>query len=435
MKILLHMDLERQRQERGGGRRSNGGSCPAILGEYISSAPLIPLLKPGGGRRPIVVGTIWRRLCSKLDASSVCKDMTRYLGNHQFGVGIPCDSEGTLHSANNLLEFQGSQNNVTMLLVDFSNDFNLVDRTALLTEGDPLGPLLFALILHPLVNKIATECTLDLHAWYLDNGTLIGDTMEVSKDLRIIQDEGPARGLHLNISKTEIFWPSVDPRRDMIGVFPTNISKPTRGVKILGGPVSMDLQFCSNMVVDRVEKTNRLMHNIKKLQDPQSKLLLLRRCTGVSRLFFTMRTTTPLALQAATTLFDKQLLQYLRQLIVRDGAGFGIVQQRLATMPIKDGGLGVYTMADTSQYCFLASCAQAQHLQSILLQGNTTFDSSQRYQQALQVYTQTCGSSPSQFNINDDAPHFMKSMAATYFDVIKKELPTKYSLSARDIDL
>ncbi|GJY78674.1 hypothetical protein Tco_0484475 [Tanacetum coccineum] len=38
------------------------GKCPMILGEYIASAPLTPLVKPGGGIRPIVVGTIWRRL-------------------------------------------------------------------------------------------------------------------------------------------------------------------------------------------------------------------------------------------------------------------------------------------------------------------------------------------------------------------------------------
>ncbi|XP_026427683.1 uncharacterized protein LOC113323576 [Papaver somniferum] len=34
------------------------GLFPPIIGEYVASAPLIPLLKPGGGLRPIVVGTI-----------------------------------------------------------------------------------------------------------------------------------------------------------------------------------------------------------------------------------------------------------------------------------------------------------------------------------------------------------------------------------------
>ncbi|XP_026416062.1 uncharacterized protein LOC113311438 [Papaver somniferum] len=97
------------------------GRCHTVLGEYVASAPLTPLLKPGGGLRPIAVGTIWRRLCSKLAATSVCKDMTSYLGNYRFDVGIPCGSEGILHSANKLVELKGGQDNMSMLLIDFTN--------------------------------------------------------------------------------------------------------------------------------------------------------------------------------------------------------------------------------------------------------------------------------------------------------------------------
>ncbi|GKA48469.1 putative reverse transcriptase domain-containing protein, partial [Tanacetum coccineum] len=41
------------------------GRCPPILAEFVASAPLTPLLKPDSGIRPIVVGTIRRRLVSK----------------------------------------------------------------------------------------------------------------------------------------------------------------------------------------------------------------------------------------------------------------------------------------------------------------------------------------------------------------------------------
>lgn len=57
------------------------GKCPAELGEFIASAPLTPLLKLGGGIRPIAVGTVWRRLVSKVAAFSVGKDMSSYLGD------------------------------------------------------------------------------------------------------------------------------------------------------------------------------------------------------------------------------------------------------------------------------------------------------------------------------------------------------------------
>ncbi|XP_026425144.1 uncharacterized protein LOC113321449 isoform X2 [Papaver somniferum] len=52
------------------------GKCPSVLGKFIASAPLTPLQNPGGGIQPIAVGTIWRRLVSKLEANKVGKDMS-----------------------------------------------------------------------------------------------------------------------------------------------------------------------------------------------------------------------------------------------------------------------------------------------------------------------------------------------------------------------
>ncbi|XP_026448896.1 uncharacterized protein LOC113349177 [Papaver somniferum] len=341
------------------------GACPPILVEYVASSPLTPLLKPDGGVRPIAVGTIWRRLCSKLEATLVCKNILPYLGTYQYGFGVPCGGEAILHAANRLPETKGTCNSITMML--YYSDTTL-SSTKGVQQGDPLGSLLFALALHPLVLQIAAQCTLDMQAWYLDDSTIVGDTLEVGKALDIIQTEGPKRGLHLNVTKTELLWPTIDPRRNEVGVFPANICKPTSGVKLLGGHVSLNTDFCSDMVTSRVDKTIALMQKIQKLHDPQCELLLLRNCVGISKLYFTLRTTNPQALQVATAHYDKHLLDYLRQIIVGDGAGFGLVQQRLATLPIKDGGLGVYTMKDTSTYCYFASCAQTKYLQNTILQ-------------------------------------------------------------------
>ncbi|XP_026413120.1 uncharacterized protein LOC113308884 [Papaver somniferum] len=347
-----------------------------------------------------------------------------------------------------------------MLLIDFTNAFNLVDGSAMLKEdnlhcpniykwvefcyshparlyynehtlsttkgvqqGDPLGPLFFALTLHPLAIKIAARCALDFHAWYLDDGTIAGDTLEVAKALKIIQKEGPERGLVVNINKTEIFWPSPDPRSNMVGVFPSTISRHVLGVKLLGRSFSQDQLYCSNMVVSRVEKTVHLMSKVQQMNDSQCELLLLRNCIGVSKLYFTLRTTNPMATQYATSLYDQHLIRFLRQLVVEDDAGFGPVRQRLATLPIKYGGFGVYTMEDTGKYCYLASYAQTLSLQHNILKLASPSELSTCYEYALQTFTQAYGTMFSNFDIRDAAPQFMKSLAAKYFDFVKETLP------------
>ncbi|GJY05783.1 hypothetical protein Tco_0371723 [Tanacetum coccineum] len=63
-------------------------SYPKMLGEYIASAPLTPLVKPGGGIRPIDVGTVWRRLISKVGALMIGHSLNGYLDDLQFGVGV-----------------------------------------------------------------------------------------------------------------------------------------------------------------------------------------------------------------------------------------------------------------------------------------------------------------------------------------------------------
>ncbi|GKG23651.1 hypothetical protein Tco_0391687, partial [Tanacetum coccineum] len=63
-------------------------SLVARLVEYIASAPLTSLVKPGGGIRPIDVGTIWRRLISKVGALMIGHSLNGYLDDLQFGVGV-----------------------------------------------------------------------------------------------------------------------------------------------------------------------------------------------------------------------------------------------------------------------------------------------------------------------------------------------------------
>ena len=67
-------------------------------------------------------------------------------------------------------------------------------------QGDPLGPLLFCLTIHPLI----TSLKLEYRVFYLDDGTIGGPKEEVLQDLQYIECQAAHLGLSLNHSKTEL---------------------------------------------------------------------------------------------------------------------------------------------------------------------------------------------------------------------------------------
>ncbi|GJZ67283.1 reverse transcriptase domain-containing protein [Tanacetum coccineum] len=413
------------------------GNYPQMLGEYIASAPLTPLIKPGSGIRPIAVCTIWRRLVSKVSTIMIGHSLDGYLDGLQFGAGVAGGSEAILYSVNRLIEASGADVGLSMLLVDFNNAFNLVDREVMFHEvclrcpaisrwvefcyynpaklyygehtlwscqgvqqGDPLGPLLFFLVLHPLICKIRDSFSLSLHAWYLDDGTIIGDTVIVGKILELIMEDGPRCGLQLNVDKTKVFWPKEDPRSRLTGIFPPNISRPLHGVKLLGGPASVDFDFCNELVMKRVAKTIGLMDAIAKINDPQCELLLLRSCTGIPG--YTL-------LCAHALLVSLSLLSFLLTWL------FILLW-------------GVF-------YGFLASRLQSTDLHTKLLRHTGIVSPGPIFDDALSVFYTSMKtgllSNPSEIA----APKLMKKMADIYFTRVTKNAKSTFSLSPRQMAL
>ncbi|GKB61712.1 hypothetical protein Tco_0917898 [Tanacetum coccineum] len=195
-------------------------------------------------------------------------------------------AEAILHSVNRVLSEYHNDGSLAMLTPDFSNAFNLVDKSALLHE-------------------IKDSCKLLLYAWYLDDGIVIGDSEEVARVLDIIKVSGSGLGLELNIKKTKIFWPSCNGMKLREGLFLVDIRRLSSGVKLLGGAVSRDKNFISGLAMRRVVHAVDLMSLLPQLHDPRSALLLLRSCMGIFKLFFGLGTCQPVHMEEATLFFDK----------------------------------------------------------------------------------------------------------------------------------
>ncbi|GKF87081.1 hypothetical protein Tco_0257958, partial [Tanacetum coccineum] len=77
------------------------------------------------------------------------------------------------------------------------------------------------------------------------------------------------------------------------------------------------------LVLKRVAKSIELMDVIAKLNDPQCELLLLRASTGISKLYFAMRTCSPHVFVRAQHSFDMALRFSLERIVTAFGPGFG----------------------------------------------------------------------------------------------------------------
>ena len=83
---------------------------------------------------------------------------------------------------------------------------NIIHSCCGVQQGDPLGPLGFALTLQPIVERIKAEVPdLTLNSWYLDDGTLLGSAADLVQALNTIESDCPAVGRHLNRAKSLLF--------------------------------------------------------------------------------------------------------------------------------------------------------------------------------------------------------------------------------------
>lgn len=110
------------------------GLAPRELAPFIAGAPLMALVKAGGGLRPIAIGATIRRLVSKCCCEATVEDAKVIFGPLQVGVATQGGAEASVHAVRKLADEFGEDPGKIMLKVDFSNAFNLVDRTVMLAQ-------------------------------------------------------------------------------------------------------------------------------------------------------------------------------------------------------------------------------------------------------------------------------------------------------------
>ena len=160
-------------------------------------------------------------------------------------------------------------------------------------QGDPLGPLLFPLVILELVDEIGPLNDINLKLWYLDDGNFVGHRCKVASLLEQMKSKGPKYGLQLNMSKCEIFSPSGD---QSFPKFPSDVERVVDtkgGADFLGSPLWRSENFFNTSLSTRIDKIWESQQHLQDMEDPQVELLLLRSCLSLCKLNHILRTVPP----------------------------------------------------------------------------------------------------------------------------------------------
>ena len=360
---------------------------PEEYGHIFFGANLTALRKPDGGVRPVAVGLVLRRLCSKLATFVVRNEAANYLRPHQVGFGLPGGCEAAVHATRSFIKSSREVENPFVLLkVDFANAFNTIRRDMILREvfrkfpqiyqyvvssygaessllfgseviksaegvqqGDPLGPFLFALTIQPMVESIQSP----LNCWYLDDGTLAGDPSTVEADLIRIKEIGQNLGLKLNVDKCEVASQNWNANLDS----PLSTCKQIEfhDLMLLGAPLGVQAETAC--MADKIATLSRFSSRLKLIQ-PHQAFFLLKNSMSLPRINYILRTSNMSEHRDLAT-YDNVLRETLEDIL---NVHLNDTMWKQATLPVKHGGLGLRSAADVSLPAFISSCMQSREL-------------------------------------------------------------------------
>ena len=206
--------------------------------KLLFSSNLTALRKKDGGIRPVAVGNVFRRLAAKAWCYVVSRAVSHELLPYQLGVSLRGGAEAAIHAVRTFITNNiDSSDHKIIVKLDMMNAFNSVRRDHVLRtcldrtpeiaklsflayskpssviasghsitsstdvqQGDPIGPLLFALA----VDQIASGAESELNVWYLDDSTIGGSPKSVLSDVQRCITGLKRIGLIANPKKTEI---------------------------------------------------------------------------------------------------------------------------------------------------------------------------------------------------------------------------------------
>jgi hypothetical protein len=364
------------------------GHCAPDIIPILFGGSLTALAKKSGGIRPIAVGYYWRRLAAKCANNFATSKLSEYFAPIQLGVGIRGGCEAAVHACRRYLE--NIPDNHVIAKLDFSNAFNSLHRDAMLNaisthvpeiyafchlaystssilkfgnhtiysqegcqQGDPLGPLIFCLTIHPILQSLNSNFKIG----YLDDITIAGPELVVANDVSFIKNNGAIIGLHLNTDKCELVSTTVSTVSPIDNFVHIDIDKAT----LLGAPLTpgVSMDYALNK---KLNEMNRAADRLRLITSHDALVLLKASCSA-PKIMHLLRSS-PCSGHSLLNDIDFVLRKCLSNITNVD---INNDQWEQASLPVRNGGLGVRSVSAIASSAFLASTSSTWQLQNQLL--------------------------------------------------------------------
>ena len=376
------------------------GQIPDFAVQAFYGASLIALRKPGGGLRPIAIGSVFRRVAAKVAVASVSARVGAELRPAQLGVATRNGCEAVVHAVRAYVtDAASSSQNTVIVKLDVTNAFNSVRRDAMLEaarvrlpsiyplvwqaycsasplyigdkkiwsrtgiqQGDPLSSLLFSLA----IDSVSTGGGTDINVWYLDDGTIGGPLEQVTNNIQRIKNQLDEKGLTINSSKCEAallgaVTPSSrsDAIRTLQKYLPDIREVQIDELQLLGSPIC-DAQVRTQLL-SGAQMVRKLVSRVQELDEPHQAFFLLKNYISAPRLLYMLRSAPAYRYPAILSKIDELVRRGATAITNVDLHGDS---WRQATLPVSLCGLGVRMVSDLALPAYLASLRSSASLTS-----------------------------------------------------------------------
>ena len=365
--------------------------CPTI---WLSSK-LIPIRKSNNKLRPIAIPDMWVRLVGRIILKRHLPALQNYFQPTQLGIGLKGGTEIMNHTTQILIHHMRTtraDGNLVLQSVDFSNAFNTIGRSAIedqvrnvcpqllpffkwaygsptplfsvnggslkkicdstsgVRQGDPLGPALFDLALHPCLLQIKQRLPNITIMAYHDDVLLYGQHDQVSDAFRLLETLSRRVGLIVNKEKSKkLCYEDVISNQSTM----TSLSIP------LGSSPAV-----SSAMNEKLAAIQQVLNIFPQL-DPHSQLQLLRSCVNTKATYYAR------CLDITNTTdffanFDKSIDTALLRLCDSPLNVLPTHSRYIRHLPLRHGGLGIPSLQNLRAVAWNASyLACAPHIDRI----------------------------------------------------------------------